>query len=125
MGRIKRVKHVLPSHTVKQLYDPLIQSQLDYSLTVWINCVDCHLNIVQQITIINSNISNQLPQLGWMSLPNRFKYLNCSIVYKLISGNILNDLLPIAFNLESDKNLYNTRYAYNETFLLPRTIIGK
>ena len=35
IGLIRRLKNVLPSHTIYNLYYPLIQSNIDYCLTVW------------------------------------------------------------------------------------------
>ena len=49
LGLIKRLRAFLPLHIVYNLYFPLIQSHIDYCITVWGNCAKTHLSIIQKL----------------------------------------------------------------------------
>ena len=46
LGLIKRLRAFLPLHIVSNLYFPLIQSHIDYCITVWGNCAKTHISII-------------------------------------------------------------------------------
>ena len=48
-GLMKRLRCVLPLSTISKLYYPLVQSNIDYSLSVWGNCSTSSLSTIQKL----------------------------------------------------------------------------
>ena len=49
-GLMKRLRSILPLNIISKLYYPLIQSHIDYCITVWGNCAKTSLSLIQKTT---------------------------------------------------------------------------
>ena len=67
---MKCLRSVLPLHTISKLYYPLIQSQINYYLSVWGNCPYAFLCTVQKL-------QNKIA-----------RFLTCKYDYKLYSSSL-------------------------------------
>ena len=48
-GLMKRLRSILPLNIISKLYYPLIQSHIDYCLTVWGNCAKTSFSLTQKL----------------------------------------------------------------------------
>ena len=92
---------------VSKLYAPLVQSHMDYGLTVWGNCGSTNIDKVQKMQNIASRIfsnnfkrnipsSEILKKLDWMTVLNRRDYLLSVLMYKLLNNCNNSLLVPFA-----------------------------
>ena len=93
LGLIKRLRAFLPLHIVCNLYFPLIQSHMDYCITVWGNCAKTHLSIIQKLQNRAARIltgkydynlypsSTLIRDMKWMSISQRFIYFISILMY--------------------------------------------
>ena len=66
IGLIRRLKNVFPSHTIHNLYYPLIQSNIDYCLTVWGLSAQKYIGQLQKLQnraarVITGNFNRSTP----------------------------------------------------------------
>ena len=104
---INRLSKFLPNKVVSNLYAPLVQSHMDYGLTVWGNCGSTNMDKVQKMQnrasrIFSNNFRRNIPssvilnKLDWMTVLNRRDYLLSVLIYKLLNNcNDINNCLNI------------------------------
>ena len=91
---------------------PLIQSNLDYCLTVWGHCANKYIKQLQKLQnrlarVITNNFNRDVSSshiintLGWMSVKQRFEYLMGCFMYKCLNNDNHNSVIP-SFNFISD-----------------------
>ena len=91
-GLMKRLRYILPLNIISKLYYPLIQSHIDYCITVWVNCAKTSLSLIQKLQnriarfLTCKYDFNRYPnsdlrkELHWMSVSARYNYF-MSIFY--------------------------------------------
>ena len=135
IGLVKRLQTFLPNQIIRKLYAPLIQSHLDYCLTVWGNCLSQDRHKIQQLQnraarVFTNNFDRNVSshtirkQLNWMSVSDRFKYLTGCLIYKClndcnISSSMQNTFIN-NFSAASSVHNYNTRFSANNCLYVPR-----
>ena len=102
IGLVKRLQPFLPSHIIHKLYTPLLQSHIDYCLTVWGKCSSTELCKLQRLQNraarvfsknFNKNVSvnNILNGLEWMTVSDRYKdrykFLTSCLIYKYLNDH--------------------------------------
>jgi hypothetical protein len=129
---ITRLKYVLPINIISILYDPFIQSHIDYALTIWGTCAHTNLEKIQSIQrraariFLNdynpdSNSNDLIKQLNWMTVAQRRDYMIAILLYKIIQNhNNINSAFNISFNFATDVHNYNTRFAAANSIHLPK-----
>ena len=129
---LNRLAHIIPKKSLKTVFNCLIQSKIDYCLSVWGNCCSKNINLIQRIQnraarIITSNTRNFdirssdiLRDLGWMSVKSRFKYFMLMLVFKAIHGNAPKYLIN-TLTFACSQHKYNTRFANGFNLSVPKT----
>ena len=129
---LNRLAHIIPKKSLKTVFNCLIQSKIDYFLSVWGNCCSKNINLIQRIQnraarIITSNTRNIdirssdiLRDLGWMSVRSRFKYFMLMLVFKAIHGNAPKYLIN-TLTFACSQHKYNTRFANGFNLSVPKT----
>ena len=139
LGLIKMLRAFLPLHIVSNLYFPLIQSHMDYCITVWGNCAKTHLSIIQKLQNRAARIltgkydynlypsSTLIRDMKWMSISQRFIYFISILMYNCINNPNLYKPLSNCFSFVADTHNYPTRVSKNKALKLPlpRTEIYK
>ena len=59
LGLFKRLRTFLPLHVISNLYFPLIQSLIDYGITLWGNCAKSYLSLIQKLQNRTARIITQ------------------------------------------------------------------
>ena len=120
---INRISKFLSNKVVSKLYAPLVQSHMDYGLTIWGNCGSTNMDKVQKMQnrasrIFSNNFRRNIPssvilnKLDWMTVLNRRDYLLSVLINKLLNNcDDINNCLNIDFHLASDTHNYPTRYS--------------
>ena len=126
IGCIRRIKYVLSSKQLTNLYHALILSYIDYCCTAWGNCSNTNLNKIQKLqnryarlvlnTDYTSSQCSMLTTLNWQSVEQRIKYHKCLLVYKIQNNLSPNYLKPLSVTRLVP---YNTRYAVNSRLSIP------
>ena len=139
LGLIKSLRAFLPLHIVSNLYFPLIQSHMDYCITVWGNCAKTHLSIIQKLQNRAARIltgkydynlypsSTLIRDMKWMSISQRFIYFISILMYNCNNNPNLYKPLSNCLCFVADKHNYPTRVSKNKALKLPlpRTEIYK
>ena len=136
IGLVKRLQTFLPNQIIRKLHAPLIQSHLDYCLTVWGNCLSQDRHKIQQIQnsaarVFTNNFDRNVSsntihkQLNWISVSDRFKYLTGCLIFKClndcnISSNMQNTFINTDFFAASLVHNYNTRFSADNCLYVPR-----
>ena len=114
IGLVKRLQPFLPSHIIHKLYTPLLQSHIDYCLTVWGKCSSTELCKLQRLhnraarifsKNFNKNVSvnNILNRLEWMTVSDRYKFLTSCFIYKCLNDH------NVQYNME---NTFISKFKY-------------
>ena len=105
---MKRLRCVLPLSTISKLYFPLVQSNIDYCLSVWGNCSTSSLSTIPKL---QNRIARFLTgkydylkypssllrnDLNWMSVSDRYKYFISKLMYNVLI--ILMKILLVSFS---------------------------
>ena len=136
IGLVKRLQPFLPSHIIHKLYTPLLQSHIDYCLTVWGKCFSTELCKLQRLQNqaarvfsknFNKNVSlnNILNRLGWMTVSHRYKFLTSCFIYKCLNDhnvqyNMENTFIS-KFKYANESHQHNARFANNDCLTIPVT----
>ena len=130
---INRLSKFIPNKVVSKLYAPLVQSHVDYGLTIWGNCGSTNIDKVQKMQnrasrIFSNNFRRNIPgsvrlnKLDWMTVLNRRDYLLSVLIYKLLNNcDDINNCLNIDFHLASNTHNYATRYSKAKSLSVPFT----
>ena len=118
---MKRLRSVLPLHTISMLYYPFIQSHIDYCITVWGNTNVSILANIQKLQngvarfLTNKYDYNKYPSLtllkdDWMTVSQRCTYFICILMYNCI--NFLEVYAPLSncFDFVKNNHFYPTRH---------------
>ena len=134
IGLVKRLQQFLPSNTVLSLYPPIIQSHIDYGLTLWGNSSLKNLKVIQRLQNraarvfsknYDYNVSGEslVKRLGWMSVSERYKYLSCCLIFKcLFDSNIYNssdDTFITNYKFTHETHQYKTRNNLHKCLAIP------
>ena len=99
-GVMKHLRSVLPLNTISKLYYPLIQSQIDYCLSVW-GPYTCPYTFLSTVQKLQNRIARFLTckydykpysssllrnELKWMSVSERYQYFNSILMYKCMNN---------------------------------------
>ena len=128
---MKRLHSVLPLHIISKLYYPLIQSQIDYCLSVWGNCPYIFLSTVQKLQnrtarfltckydykLYSSNLLRI--EIKWMSVSERYQYFTSILMYKCMN-NPSDHLLNKFFTFTKNVHTYKTRKAEHDHLTIPK-----
>ena len=122
-GLMKRLRSVLPLHTISVLYYPFIQSHIDYCITVWGNT---NVSILANIQKLQNRVArfltskydyNKYPSLtllkdlGWMTVSQRYTYFISILMYNCINFPEVNAPLSNCFDFVKNNHFYPTRHA--------------
>ena len=130
-GLLKRLRCVLPLSTISKLYFPLVQSNIDYCLSVWGNCSTSSLSIIQKLQnrigrfltgkydYLKYPSSLLRNDLNWMSVSDRYKYFISILMYKCVNNPNENPLSKF-FTFSKSIHNYKTRKALNEDLAIPK-----
>ena len=125
-----RLSKILPVECLKSLYFSMVQSVIDYGLTVWGHTSKQNILKVQRFqnraarictTCYDFNISSSslIKSLGWLTVTKRRDYLTLVLMYKCISSTAP-DYLCDLFTYTNDIHDRNTRSADNMNLYVPK-----
>ena len=129
VGLLHRLGRFLSRDQLIIIYTALIQSVIDYALTVWGSCYRTYLDTLQKIQnrcarICTNNFDYNTPsslllkQLKWMDIATRHTYFTGILMYKFVNGllppNLMNE-----FRFVRDIHTYPTRSSCNNNIVLP------
>ena len=135
IGLIRRLQNYLPTRTIQLLYAPLIQSHIDYCLSVWGACSKSQLAQIQKLQnraarVFTKNFKRTISSrdlcesLGWMSVSERFRFHTCSLIYRcLYDKHIINNMTDTFISdltFVRNKHNYGTRNSYNKHLNIPK-----
>ena len=130
VGVLYRLSKILPVECLKSLYFSMVQSVIDYGLTVWGHTSKQNILKVQRFqnraarictTCYDFNISSSslIKSLGWLTVTKRRDYLTLVLMYKCISSTAP-DYLCDLFTYTNDIHDRNTRTADNMNLYVPK-----
>ena len=129
VGLLHRLSRFLSRDQLIIIYTALIQSVIDYALTVWGSCYRTYLDTLQKIQnrcarICTNNFDYNTPsslllkQLKWMDIATHHTYFTGILMYKFVNGllppNLMNE-----FRFVRDIHTYPTRSSCNNNIVLP------
>ena len=90
---LRKLRKKLPYNNFKCIYYAIFQSCIDYCLSVWGSTSEKHLNHLQKLQkraarIVTQNFNwdessiNNIRNLGWQTIRERYEFLTCCITYK-------------------------------------------
>ena len=93
LGVLYRLSQILPRHCLVNIYFALIQSVIDYGLTLWGHTSNSNINKVQKFQNRAARICTQcfdytissselLLDLGWLNNVKRRDFLTCILIFK-------------------------------------------
>ena len=127
---LRRLRNILPQSSLIKLYRSIIQTGLDYSITVWGNTSQNNMiNIDRQqkmaariimdnFDFINTRGDNLCNLLNLQCFQDRLKYSTCCLMYKCIHG-LVPDYLSNHILYEFEIHNHVTRTAINNDLYLP------
>ena len=132
LGLFKRLRTFLPLHVISNLYFPLIQSLIDYGITLWGNCAKSYLSLIQKLQNRTARIITQKHNytkyssldlrrnLNWMSVTERYSYFMSILMFQCINNPVLHKPLSSCFTFVKNDHNYPTRHSANQALSLPR-----
>jgi hypothetical protein len=129
LGLLYRLSSCLPQPQLRIIYNTLIQSLLDYGITIWGTSNKMNLEILQKLQnrcarlvtgIFDHNISSAsiLHNLNWLNVQQRYNYFIGIYMYK-IHNNLITSTVTTHFMYTCDTHSYPTRAAVNYNYSLP------
>ena len=130
LGLLKRLKHNLSSALLNAVYLSLIQSQIDYCLSIWGSCSKYLINNLQRLQnraahIVTNNFdyevspSSIIKYLKWMNIQDRCNYFTAIETYKCLNG-LSASQLSTRFKYVNDIHNRTTRSALNNHLYPPK-----
>ena len=129
LGVLYRLSQILPRHCLVNIYFALIQSVIDYGLTLWGHTSNSNINKVQKFQNRAARICTQcfdytissselLLDLGWLNNVKRRDFLTCILILKCMSGEAPNYLCDLFMDLSYIHNV-NIRSATERNLYVP------
>ena len=126
---VYRLSQILPRHCLVNIYFALIQSVIDYGLTLWGHTSNSNINKVQKFQNRAARICTQcfdytissselLLDLGWLNIVKRRDFLTCILIFKCMSGEAPNYLCDLFMDLSYIHNV-NIRSATERNLYVP------
>ena len=120
---LKRVRHCLPTHSLRTLYYSYIHSVLVYGIAVWgpmaLKSSVKHVKVLQNKAIrvvgglkYNQNVSNTCKKLRMLTLDDMTELELCKIAYKFNNQSLPSSISNM-FRPNSFQHHYNTRNRNN------------
>ena len=122
IGVLRRVKHLIPYHTLITMFKSIVLSYFDYCSIVWGSCGEGMRNRLQTLqnraarVVTSSSYDRRsveiLDELGWDNLETRRTNQLATVMYKL-KNHIAPDHLAPIFNGKNSMysyNLWNSKY---------------
>ena len=130
IGILYRSSKILPKHCLIPLYYSMIQSVIDYGLTIWgqtsqhnLLCIQKFQNRAARICTgyFDHNISSLvlIRQLCWLTVKERRDFLTAVLMFKCINNTAPNYLCDM-FTYVSDVHNVNTRNTNNGNLYVPQ-----
>ena len=95
LGFLKYAKKLLPKHTLSQMYRGIVEPHFRYCCSVWGNCGDSRLSMLQKLQnraariVTNSSYdapaANLIEELKWPTVHDMIKQETATIVFKYLS----------------------------------------
>ncbi len=127
LGLLKRLKRCVPDHTLKMLFNSLVQPHFDYIDIVWGTAADIHVNAIYRMQKRAARIltgakrftrtKTLLKQLGWLSVRERIMFHRAVLTFKAIHGKTPNYISSKCIQVT---NRYHTRSAQNGDLKVPK-----
>ena len=127
----RRLRKILPSQLLLNIYKSYVQSKIDYGLSIWGCTTEANLDRIQRIQnwlarimcnnfdYINFRVIEMVRTLRLQTIRERRDYFLCILMFKCIHGlaphYLCNDV-----TMYVDINGYDTRSAENMDLYLPR-----
>ena len=122
VGIFSRLRHILPLETMFTVYMAIIQSKLDYGLTIWGNASKVDIQTVQRVQsrcarlmtgCFDQDTSSLgiLAQLGILNVTQRFQYFLGTLMFKCFNNNAPNYMCDTITRMHGLHN-HNTRNEY-------------
>ena len=118
LGFLKYAKKSLPKHTLSQMYRGIVELHFRYCCSVWGNCEDSRLSMLQKLQnraariVTNSSYdapaANLIEELKWPTVHDMIKRETATIVFKSISG-LAPTYLSSLFTRNSTRDIVNLR----------------
>ena len=119
LGILHRLSIILPKNSLQPIYFSLVQSVIDYGITIWGHTTENNLQKIQRFqnravrictgcydyTISSRNL---IKQLSWFTVKQRCDYLTGILMYKCVN-HIAPDYLCDLFCLNADINTRSTQ----------------
>ena len=126
---IHRLRHILPTIALNNIYISFIQSTIDYCLTIYGNSSKQNLSSIQRLQNraaravtgdfdYSSSVSGIIKDLGWMNLNQRFSYFLSILVFKCLN-NLAPNYLSSSLHYVSENQSYHTRAATYRHLSIP------
>ena len=130
LSLLYRLSFVLSRQSLSTLYISIIQSHIDYCLSVWGNCNATQLSAVQKIQnraarIICRNFEYAtcsialIRELGWQTVQERYNYFTAILVFKCLNGQ-LSGALCDNFTMVNGIHDHNTRASASQNLHVPK-----
>ena len=126
IGVLRRVKHLIPYHTLITMFKSIVLSYFDYCSIVWGSCGEGMRNRLQTLqnraarVVTSSSYDRRsveiLDELGWDNLETRRTRQLATIMYK-VKNHIATDNLAQIFNGTNSMYSYNLRNSKHNLFL--------
>jgi hypothetical protein len=125
-----RLGQILPYHCLGNIYYALMQSTIDYGLTIWGHTSNSNILRIQRFQNRAARICTQcfdynvssfclINELGWLTVTERMEYLTGILMYKCMTGlapNYLSDLFTETIYVHD----INTRNVADNNLYIPR-----
>jgi len=119
---IYKTRNILPLNTLKLLYYSFAYTHLSYCVTAWGSATTSHskpIYVKQNNILRNMTFSNYDAQVS--PIYKRLHFLKAQDIYKLELVKLLHKFhYNGLFQRSSDLHNYNTRYASNQNYFIPR-----
>ena len=127
-----RLRMYLNTESLNMVYKAIIQSLIDYCITVWGNTSTSILHCVQRLQNraaravlgnfdFKASVTSMISQLGWMNVKQRYHYFLGILVYKCLQ-NMAPSYLCEKFSFVKDRLCmeYQTRSCTQDLLDIPR-----
>ena len=129
-----RLRGILDANCLKHVYIAIVQSILDYCVTVWGNYSKHNVELIQRlqsraVRAITGNFdyayssNNIIRDLGLMNIDERFIYFLVTLVYKCLHQSAPSCLTE-CLHYVKDSHDYPTRMSVNDLLALPHPSIS-
>ena len=130
LAALRRLSKQVPKAILAKIYTSVIEPTIDYGNTVWGNCPNVYINMIQKLQnsaarivcgnfdYVNVRSEQLIRQLNWRTFRERHAYAKACLMYRCLNG-LVPEYLSDCFTNQRDVFTYNFRRDH-QNVVVPR-----